>query len=114
MKKSIESEVFCVLFCEEEEKEESSRVLESIQEKTSKLKVFFLFFFFQSFFLFLFLFFFLSFFLIYCFLFGKRCPRRSKLKFGFLRQKKVELKLNHFFSIVEVLLALRVAMELVQ
>lgn len=110
MKKSIESEVFCVLFCEEEEKEESSRVLESIQEKTSKLKVFFLFFFFQSFFLFLFL----SFFLIYCFLFGKRCPRRSKLKFGFLRQKKVELKLNHFFSIVEVLLALRVAMELVQ
>jgi hypothetical protein len=37
---SIKSEVFCVLFCEEEEKEESSRVLEFIQEKTSKLKVY--------------------------------------------------------------------------
>ncbi len=111
---SIESEVFCVLFCEEEEKEESSKVLESIQEKTSKLKVYIFLFIYFSIFLSIPFSFFLSFFLIYCFLFGKRCPRRSKLKFGFLRQKKVELKLNHFFSIVEVFLALRVASELVQ
>jgi hypothetical protein len=60
---SIEGEVFCVLFCEEEEREESSRVLESIQEETSKVKVCFLVVFFQSFFLFFFFFF------IFCFLF---------------------------------------------
>jgi hypothetical protein len=71
-------------------------------------QVCFLVFFFQSFFLF----FFLSF-LFLVLLFGRGCLGRSKLKFGFLGQKKAKLKLNCFSPIIEVLLVPRVAMEIV-
>ncbi len=87
-KRSTKSDFLCMLcFLKEEdqEREESSRVLESIQEETFKFKRCFP----SSF---------LSFFFIFSsfpFLCELRSPQKSKLRF--LGQKKVELEFGLFF-----------------